>query len=69
MAQAHQVDFALDDIIETLVATGRMERGSAAYGVAQAVIHKGIGCLPPMHRAVYDTEVAPLVAAVGAAPR
>lgn len=66
MARAHQVDFALDDIIEALVATGRIERGSAAYGVAQVVINKGIDCLPPFHRAVYDTEVAPLVAAAGA---
>ncbi len=61
-----RIDFDLDDRIEALVASGQLERGSAAYGIAQLVIHYGRDSLLPLQRELYETEITPLLAATAA---
>jgi hypothetical protein len=51
------VDFELHDLIEDAVDAGWLEEGTAAYGVAQKVIHDGYDSLSPKQRHVYDTYV------------
>lgn len=61
MPRSAHIDFALDDRIEALVESGRLERGSAAYGIAQLAIHFGADSLLPMQRALYEVEITPLL--------
>ena len=65
MHRTASIDFALDDRIESLVDSGRLERGSAAYGIAQLAIHYGRDSLLPMQRALYEAEITPLLAPAG----
>jgi hypothetical protein len=41
------IDLELHDLIEDAVDTGWLEEGTAAYGVAQKVIHDGYESLSP----------------------
>lgn len=67
MTRVARIDFALDDRIEALVETGRLERGSAAYGVAQLAIHYGRESLLPMQGALFDAEITPLLTGAASA--
>lgn len=67
MTRVARIDYTLDDRIETLVDSGRLERGSAAYGVAQLAIHYGRDSLLPMQRALYEAEITPLLAGTASA--
>ena len=53
------VDWQLLEEIEDLIAEGKLEEGTPAYGVAQKVIHEGYDLLSPNQRWVFDTYVVP----------
>ena len=49
----------LYESIEAITDEGYIEKGTAAYGIAQQVIHSGYELLSPKQRYVYDTIVVP----------
>lgn len=59
MGQNSHIDFGLHDDIEDLVAEGLLENDTAAYGVAQQVIHAGYDALSEKQRYVYDSVITP----------
>ena len=52
-------DQQLHDDIEDLVDEGLLDKESAAYGIAQQMIHRGPRSLTAAQQAVWDTEVGP----------
>lgn len=61
MGYNDHIDYELDEAINDLFESGYLEKGSAAYGIAQFVIHNGYNSLSSKQRFVYDKEVLPLL--------
>lgn len=61
MGHNDHIDFELHDAIQDLVDGLLLEKGTAAYGIAQQVIMQGWDSLTDRQRWVYDKEVMPLL--------
>ena len=59
MGWKDQVYFEPCDDIQHLLARGRLEESSPAYGVARLTIQLGLGSLSKRQRYVYDQLIAP----------
>lgn len=61
MSGLDDIDWDLLALIDDLVDSGDLEKGSKEYGIAQQVVHQGYESLSPKQRYVYDKHVAPLL--------
>jgi hypothetical protein len=59
MGSNDHIDLELYELVEDAADEGYLERETAAYGIAQKVIHEGYESLSQKQRYVYDTIVVP----------
>ena len=57
-------DHDLYELIVELVAEGKLEEETPAYGISQQVIHMGYDSLSAKQKYIYDTRVVPLFAGI-----
>jgi len=59
------IDCELYENIQHILDEGVLEEKTAAYGIAQQVIHRGYNSLTPKQRTLYDKVVVPALQIYG----
>ena len=57
----HMPDEEFADELEQLALDGYLQKGTAAFGIAQQVLHRGYSSLTESQQHIYDTQVGPLI--------